>query len=176
MSQYQLLLPQKITLLCPIIHLVMTQISTSPVPKNHFVKTHNSSQRDSKSTSPVPKNHLVQSQNLSCFDHKSTSPVPKSDLVLSHISTCHDVILTYPVLKVTLFYPVIRLHITQYHILLSQKSPCLSHNSSRHDPISTSPVPKSHLSLLHHSSCYDLIPTSPSDLVRSCFIIVKIMF
>ncbi len=73
MSQYQLLLSQKVTSLCPIISLVMTQISTSPVPKKHIVMFHNSSQRDSKSTSPVPKNHLVQSQNSSRYDHKSTT-------------------------------------------------------------------------------------------------------
>jgi hypothetical protein len=120
LSQYQLLLSQKVTSLCPMIHLVMTQISTSPVPKKHIVMSHNSSRRDSKLTSPVPKN-LVQSQNLSCYDHKSTSPVPKSDLVLSHISSRCDVILTSPVPKVTLFCPIICLIMIQYHILLSQK-------------------------------------------------------
>jgi hypothetical protein len=31
---------------------------------------------------------------------------------------------------------------------------------SCYDPISTSPVPKSHLALLHHSSGYDFISTS----------------
>jgi hypothetical protein len=126
MSRYQLLLSQKVTLLCPIVHLGMTQISTSPVPKKHIIMSHNSSQRDPKLTSPkltspVPKNHLVQSQNLSCYDHKSTSPVPKSDLVLFHISLCHDVILTSPVPKVTLFCPIIRLVMTQHQLLLSQK-------------------------------------------------------
>jgi hypothetical protein len=121
MSQYQLLLSQKVTSLCPIIHLVMTQISTSPVPKKQIVMSHNLSQRDPKSTSPVPKNHLVQSQNLSRYDHKSTSPVPKSVLILSHISSCYDVISTSPVPKVTLFCPLIHLVMTQYHILLSQK-------------------------------------------------------
>jgi hypothetical protein len=91
------ILSQKVTLLCPIIHLVMTQISTSPVPKKHIVMSHNLSQRNPKLASPVPKNHLIQSQNSSRYDHKSTSPVPKSDLVLSHISSHYDVILTSPV-------------------------------------------------------------------------------
>ncbi len=121
MSQYQLLLSQKVTSLCPIIHLIMTQISTYPVSKKHIVLSHNSSQRDSKLISPVPKNHLIQSQNSSSYDHKSTSPVPKSDLVLSHISSRYDVISTSPVPKVTLLCPIIRLIMTQYHILLSQK-------------------------------------------------------
>ncbi len=121
MSQYQLLLSQKVTLLCPIIHLVMTQISTSPVPQKHIVMSHNLSRRDPKSTSPVPKNHLIQSQNLSCYNHKSTSPVPKSDLVLSHISSHYDIILTSSVPKVTLFCPIIHLGMTQYQLLLSQK-------------------------------------------------------
>ncbi len=120
-SQYQLLLSQKVTLLCPIIHVVMTQISTSPVPEKHIVMSHNLSQRDPKSTSPVPKNHLIQSQNSSRYDHKSTSPIPKSDLVLSHISSHYDVLSTSPVPKTTLFCPIIHLVMTQYHILLSQK-------------------------------------------------------
>ncbi len=119
MSQYQLLSSQKVTSLCPIIHLVMTQISTSPVPKSHIDMSHYLSQRDPKLTSPVPRNHLVQSQNLSRYDHKSTSPVPKSDLVLSHILSCYDVISTSPVQKTTLFCPIICLVLTQYHILLS---------------------------------------------------------
>ncbi len=106
-SQYQLLLSQKVTLLCPIIYLVTTQISSSPVPKKHIVMSHNSSQRDPKLTSPVPKNHLVQSQNPACYDHKSTSPVPKSDLILSHILSCYDVILSSLVPKVTWFCPII---------------------------------------------------------------------
>ncbi len=118
MSQYQLLLSQKVTSLC---HLVMTQISTSPVPNKHIVMSNNLSRRDPKSTSPVPKNHLIQSHNVSCYDHKSTSPVPNSDLVLSHISSCYDVISTSPVPKTTLICPIIRLVVTQYHILLSQK-------------------------------------------------------
>ncbi len=121
MSQYQLLLSPKVTSLCPIIHLVMTQISTSPVPKKHIIMSHNSSQRDSKLTSPVQKNHLVQSKNSSCYDHMSTSPVPKSDLVMSHISSCYDVILISPVPTVTLLCPIICLVMIQYHILLSQK-------------------------------------------------------
>jgi hypothetical protein len=121
MSQYQLLLSQKVTSLCPIIHLVMTQISTSPVPKKHIVMSHNLSQRDPKLTSPVPKSHIIMSQNSSCYDHESTSPVPKSDLVLSHISSRYDVISTSPVPKTTLFCPIIRLVMTQYHVLLSQK-------------------------------------------------------
>ncbi len=121
MSQYQLLLSQKVISLCPIIHLFVTQISTSPVPKNHIIMSHNSSQRGPKSTSPVPKNHLVQSQNLSCHDHKSTSPVPKSDLVLSHILSCYDVILSSPDPKVTWFCPIVQLILTQHQLLLSQK-------------------------------------------------------
>ncbi len=121
MSQYQLLLSQNITSLCPIIHLFMTQISTSPVPKKHIIMSHSSSQRDQKLTSLVPKNHLVQSQNLSCLDHKSTSLVPKSDLILSHISSCYDVISSSPVPKVIWFCPIVRLIMTQHHILLSQK-------------------------------------------------------
>jgi hypothetical protein len=121
MSQYQLLLSQKVTSLCPIIHLFMTQISTSPVPKKHIIMSHNSARRDPKSTSPVPKNHLVQSQNLSCHDHKSTSPVPKSDLVLSHILSCYDVILSSPVPKMTWFCPIVCLITTQHQLLLSQK-------------------------------------------------------
>ncbi len=121
MSKYQLLLSQKVTSLCLIIRLVMTQISTSPVPKKHIVMSNNLSQRDLKSTCPVPKNHLVQSQNSSCYDHKSTSPVPKNDLVLSHILSHYDVISTSPVPKTTLFCSIICLVMTQYHILLSQK-------------------------------------------------------
>ncbi len=120
MSQYQLLLSQKVTLLCPIIHLVMTQISTSPVPKKHIAMSHNSTWRDPKSTSPVPKNHLVQSKNMSSYDHESTSPVPKSHLILSHILPCYEPILTSPVPKITSFCPIICLNMTQYHILLSQ--------------------------------------------------------
>ncbi len=120
MSQYQLLLSQKITLLCPIIHLVMTQISTSPVPKKHIIMSHNLSWRDPKLTSPVPKNQLIQSQNLSCYDHKSTSPVPKSYLLLSHITYCYDLISTSPVPKVTSFCPIICLVMTQCQLLLSQ--------------------------------------------------------
>ena len=121
MTINQLLLSQKVILFCPIIHLVMIQISTSPVPKKHIVMSHNSSQRNPKSTSPVPKNHLVQSQNLSCHDYKSTSPVPKSDLVLSHILSCYDVTLSSPVPKVTSFCPIICLVITQHPLLLSPK-------------------------------------------------------
>jgi hypothetical protein len=33
---------------------------------------------------------------------------------------------------------------------------------SHYDPISTSPVPKSHLDLLHHSPGYDFISSSPA--------------
>ena len=120
MSQYQLLLSQKVTLLCPIIHLVMTQIATSPVLKKHIM-SHNSSQRDPKSTSPVPKNHLGKSQNLSCHDHKSTSPVPTSDLVMSHVSSLYDLISFSPVPKVTLSCSIIHLVKTHYQLLLSQK-------------------------------------------------------
>ncbi len=121
MSQYQLLLSQKVTSLCPIIHLFMTQISTSPVPIKHIIMSHNSSHRDPKSTYPVPKKHLVQSQKLSCHDHKSTSPVPKSDLVLSHILSRYDVIASPPVPKVTWFCPIVRLIMTQHQLLLSPK-------------------------------------------------------
>ncbi len=121
MSQYQLQLSPKVTSLCPIIHLVMIQISTSPVTKKHIVMSHNLSRRDPKSISPVPKNHLIQSQNSSRYDHKSTSPVPKSDLVLSHISSGYDIISTSPVPQTTSFCPIIHLVMTQYHILLSQK-------------------------------------------------------
>ncbi len=121
MSKYQLLLSQKVTSLCLIICLVMTQISTSPVPKKHINMSNNLSQRDPKLTSHVPKNHLVQSQNSSSYDHKSTSPVPKSDLFLSYISSHYDVISTSSVPKTTWFCPIICLVMTQYHILLSQK-------------------------------------------------------
>ncbi len=143
MSRYQLLLSGKVTLVCPIIHLIMTQISTSPVPKKHISMSHNLSQRDPKLTSPVPKNHLVQSQNLSCYDHKSTSPVPKkwpcsvpyfillwrdidfsspkSHLILSHNLSCYDSISTSPVPKSHPVCPIIRHIMTQYQLLLSQK-------------------------------------------------------
>ncbi len=121
MSQYQLLLSQKVTFLCPIIHLVMTQISTSPVPKKHIVMFHNSSWRDPKLTSLVPQNHLIQSKNSSSYDHKSTSPVPKSDLILSHISSLYDSISTSSVPKVSLSCSIIRLVMTQYQLLLYQQ-------------------------------------------------------
>ncbi len=121
MSQYQLLLSQKVTSLCPIIHLVMTQISTSPVPKNTLLCPIIHLEETQNGLLLSQKNHLVQSKNLSRYDHKSTFSVPNSDLVLSHISSCYDVISTSPVTKVTLFCPIIRLVMTQYHILLSQK-------------------------------------------------------
>ena len=134
MTQYHLLLSQKVTSLCPRIPLVMTKISTSPVPKKHIVMSHNLSQKDLKLTSPSPQNHLIQSQNLSCYDHKSTSPVPKSDLVLSHISSrydvivlfhnlsCYDSILTSPVPKSCPVCPINHHVKTQYQLLLSQKA------------------------------------------------------
>jgi hypothetical protein len=101
--------------------IVMTQISTSPVPQKHIVMSHNSPWRDPKSTSPVPKHHLVQSQNSSGYDHKSTSPVPKSDLALSHISSLYDSISTSPVPKDTSSCSIICLVMTQYQLLLSPK-------------------------------------------------------
>ena len=122
MSQYQLLLSQKVTSLCPIIHLVMTQISTSPVPKKNTLLCPIIHLKETKNQLLLSqKNHLVQSQNLSRYDHKSISPVPKSDIVLSHISSHYDVISTSPVPKVTLFCLIICLVMAQYHILLSQK-------------------------------------------------------
>ncbi len=176
MFQYQLLLSQKVTSLCPIIHLLMTWISTSPVPKKHIVMSHNSSQRDSKLTSPVPKNHLVQSQNSSRYDHKSTSSVPKNDLVLSHIS---------------FLWRNINFSCPKSHLVLS-------HNLSRYDLISYSPVPKSHPVcpiICHIMTQYQLLLSQKvtflcsiihlvmtwyqlllPHLVRSCFIVVKIMF
>ncbi len=121
MSQYQLLLSQKS-------HIIMSHNSSHydpninfSCPKKHMVMSHNSSQRAPKSTSPVPKNHLVQSKNLSRYDHTATSPVPKSDLILSHILSCYDVISSSPVPEVTWFCPIICLIMTQYHILLSPK-------------------------------------------------------
>ncbi len=96
----------------PIIHLVMTQISTSLVPKKHIVMSHNLSGRDQKLTSPVQQKHLVQSQNSSCYDHKSTSPVPKCDVLLSHNSSCYDPISTSPVPKSQLVCPIICLVMT----------------------------------------------------------------
>ncbi len=165
MSQYQHLLSQKITLLCPIIHLITTQILISPVPKKHIILSHNSSWRDQKSTSPIPKNHLVQSRNSSCYDNKSTSPVPNNDLVLSHISPLYDLVSSSPVPKVTFSCSIIQLVMTQYHILLSQKvtlfvpkfvslwpniniscpkkSPCFAPSSSGYDFLSSSPDPSS---------------------------------
>ncbi len=41
-----------------------------------------------------------------------------------------------------------------------KKIPFLPHNSPCDDPISTSPVPKSHIVMSHNSSCYDPISTS----------------
>jgi hypothetical protein len=154
----------------------MTQISTSPVPKKHIIMSHNSSWRDSKSTSPVPKNHLVQSQSLSCYDHKSTSldkkwpcsipyfislwrnmdfSCPKSHLALSHNLSCYDSISYSSVPKSHPVCPTIRHIMTQYQLLLSQKVTFLC-------------------SIIHLAmTWYQLLL---SDLVRSCFIIVKIMF
>ncbi len=149
MSQYQLLLSQKDTSLCPIILLVMTQISNSPVPKKHIVMSHNSSQRDPKLTSLIQKNHLVQSQNLSCHDHESTSPVPKSDLGMFHISPLYDLMSFPPVPKVTLSCSIIHLVETHYQLLLSQKVTLFS---SGYDLISSSPDPSSQV-IFHH--CQD---------------------
>ncbi len=164
MSQCQLLLSQKITLLCPTIHLIMTQISTSLVPPKHIVLSHNSSWRDQKSTSPVQQKITLFSPK-SGHDHKSTSPVPKKDLVLSHISSLYDLESTPPVPEVTLSCSIIGLVMTQYHILLSQKvilfvlkcvslwpninffcpkkSPCFAPSSSGYDFLSSSPDPSS---------------------------------
>ncbi len=121
MSQYQLLLSQKISFLCPIIHLIMTQISNSPILKNtlffpiiHLEETKNLLLLSQKITLFSPK-------NLSGHDHKSTSPVPRSDLVLSHISPLYDLVSTPPVPKVTLSSSIIQLVMTQYHNLLYQK-------------------------------------------------------
>ncbi len=80
-----------------------------------------------------PKSHLALSHNLSCYDSISTSPVPKSHLVC----------------------PIVRLIMTQYQLLLSQKVNLLC-------------------SVIHLvMTLYQLLLP---HLVRSCFIIVKIMF
>ncbi len=121
MSQYQLLLSQKVTSLCPIISLIMIQNRLSPLPKKHLIQSPNSSRYDLILNSPVPKNHPVQSQNSSCYDYKSTSPVLKSHLIMSNISSCYDSVLTSSVPKVTSFCPIICLVMTQYQLLLSQK-------------------------------------------------------
>ncbi len=134
--------------------------------KKDIIVSHNLFRRDPKLTSPVPKNHLVQSQKSSCPDRKSTPPVPKSDLSMSHISPLHDLISFPPVPKVTLTCSIFHLVETHYQLLLSQQVTLfLSHSLSHYDPISTSPVPKNHLAMLHHTSGYDLIlsSTDPSS-------------
>ncbi len=161
-SQYQLLLSQKVTSLCPVIHLVMTQISTSIVPKKHIVMSHDSSQKDLKLTSPVPK--------ITLFSPKICLIMTKSQLLLSQ--------------KVTLFCPIFILLWCNFVFSCPKKHLVLSNNLSRCDSISYSPVPKIHLVcpiirhvltqyqlllsqkvtffLLHHSSCYDLTSSSPA--------------
>jgi hypothetical protein len=141
-SHYQLLQSPKVTSLCPIIHLVMTQISTSPVPKKHIVMSHNSSWRDPKLTFP--------SQHITLVRTKICLVMTISQLLLSKKVTLfcpifHLVMTQYQLIlsqKVTLFCPIIFLVMTQYQLLLSQKSPNLSHSLSFYDPITTSPVPK----------------------------------
>ncbi len=177
MSQYQLLLSQKVTSLCPIIHLVLTQITTSPVPKKYIIMSHNSSWRDPKLSSPVPKITLFSHKNLSCHDHKSTSPVPKkwpcsvsyfillwcnfvfsfpkSDMVLSYNLSHYDSTSTSFVPKSHLVCAIICHVLTQYQLLMSQKVTFLCSII--------------HLVMIWH---HLLLP----HLVRLYFIIVKIMF
>jgi hypothetical protein len=124
-----------------------------------------------------PKNNLVQSQNSSSYDHKLTSPVPKKSpcsvpyfsllwpnidfscpkslLVLSHNLSCYDSISYSPVPKHQPVCPIIRHIMTQYQLLLSQKVTFICSII--------------HLVMPWHQH---LLP----HLVRSCFIIVKIMF
>ena len=142
MSQYQLLLSKKVTSFCPVFHLVMTQISTSPVPKKHIVMSHNSSQRNPKLTSPVPKKPRSVPKFVSLWPYNFSCPkkwtcsvpyfillwpnidfsCPKCHLVLSHNLSCYDSLSTYPVLKSHPVFPIICLIMTQYQLLLSQKS------------------------------------------------------
>ncbi len=117
-SKYQLLLSQKVTSLCPIISLTMIQNQLLLSQKNILF-------------SPQICLNIYQIllfQKIILFSPKiclimtmSTSPVPKSHLVMSNISSCYDSILTSPVSKVTSFCPIIRLVMTQYQLLLSQK-------------------------------------------------------
>jgi hypothetical protein len=92
MSQYQLILSQKVTLSRPIIHLVMTQISTSPVPKKQLL---------------CPIIHLEDTQNQLLLSQKIT--LVRSEICL--VMTISQLLLSQ---KVTLFCPIFHLVLTQY--------------------------------------------------------------
>ncbi len=152
--KYQILLSQKNTLLCPIIfleetqnQLLLSQKITSFSPKIRLVMT-------------ISKLLLSQKVTLFCpifilLWCNINSSCPKSHLVLSHNSSCYDSISYSPVPKSHPVCPIICHVMAQYQLLLSQKVTFLC-------------------SIIHLvMTWYQLLP---SDLVRSCFIIVKIMF
>ncbi len=151
--KYQLLLSQKNTLSCPIIYLKEIQNWLLLSPKNTLfspeiclVMTMSQLLLSQKVTLFCPIFHLLwHNINFSC---------PKSHLILSHNLSCYDAISYSPVPKSHPVCPIIRHVMTQYQLLLSQKVTFLC-------------------SIIHLvMTWYQLLL---SNLVRSYFIIVKIM-
>ncbi len=152
----------------------MTQISTSPVPKKHIVMSHI---------------HLEETQNRLLLSQKITSFSPKICLVMTISQHLLSQI-------VTSFCPIFHLvMICNIDFSCLKSHLVLSYNLSYYDLISYSPVPKSHpvCPIIHHVMIQYQLLLSPffcsiihlvmtwyqlllSYLVRSCFIIFKIMF
>ena len=131
-------------------------ISSSIIPISDLVLSHNSSRDVPTSTSPVPKSHIILSHISSCYDPNINFFCPKKTrIVMSHNSSWRDPKSTSPVPKINLFSPKICLVMTISQLLLSQKVILF--------------CPIFHLLM----TLYQLLLP---HLVRSYFIIVKVMF